>query len=507
MPLEQPNNRFLRLTTREQSRNLDQSTIGEFGIDSITLMEIAGKQAAETIQKHVGEEASGVFVCGKGNNAGDAFVAARYLSETAGHSVTLMLTSGSDSFSDDAQRNYDLLKKLSDHGSDIHFKFDIDIDIDTDALEWGTFNYAVDGMIGTGLTSEVRKPMADFVDKLNDAGLPIFAMDIPTGLNCDTGEILGTCIHAHHTITFGTNKVGFYLADGPSVTGDLTLADLPFPNYLREHKAVLIDTPLTEEFSRHQPVADHKYDKGTVHIVAGSEGMTGAAIMAARSAWNAGAGAVILYSPKGLLPIYEQVLPEIIKIPVGNSDDVHFTNRHTAAILKKIAEKPGSVLIGPGLGLAASTQKCVLKLLTTIDTQVILDADGLAVWAECAGVDKSNWLITPHPGELAKYIGVSTPSGSDRLASIEKISQDEGCRILSKGYPAILATPENGLFITGYDTRIFARAGFGDVLAGTIAGKLAVSKKIDSSITDALLSIYLTAEKIKEPQPSDIYDR
>lgn len=501
MSLEQPKNRFLRLSTQEQSRNLDQSTIGEFGIDSITLMEIAGKQAAETIQDLVGDEASGVFVCGKGNNAGDAFVAARYLAETAGNSVTLILASGSDSFSDDAQRNYDLLKKLSDHGSDIFFKTDID------ALEWHNFDYAVDGMIGTGLTSELRQPMAGFVDKLNDAGLPIFAMDIPTGLNCDTGEILGTSVRAHHTITFGTNKLGFYLADGPSVTGFVTLADLPFPNYLREHKAVLIEPSMAKEFRRKQPVAVHKYDKGTVHIVAGSEGMTGAAIMAAKSAWNAGAGAVILYSPKGLLPIYEQVLPEIIKIPVGNSDDVHFTNRHTAAIFEKIAEKPGALLIGPGLGLAASTQKCVLKLLQTIDTHVILDADGLSIWSESAEIDKSNWLITPHPGELAKYIGVSKSSDSDRLASIEKISQDQGCRILSKGYPVILATPENGLFITGYDTRIFARAGFGDVLAGTIAGKLAVSKKFDSSITDALLSIYLTAEKIKEPQPSDIYDR
>lgn len=501
MSLKQPNNRFLRLTTQEQSRNLDQSTIGEFGVDSITLMEIAGKQAAETIQERVGSDASGVFVCGKGNNAGDAFVAARYLAETGGHSVTLVLASGSDSFSDDAQRNYDLLEKLSDHGSDILFKTDID------SLEWHRFDYAVDGMIGTGLTSELRQPMADFVDKLNNTGLPIFAMDIPTGLNCDSGEILGTCIRAHHTITFGTNKLGFYLADGPSVTGTLTLAELPFPNYLREHRAVLIDTSLAKEFSSQQPVADHKYSKGTVHIVAGSEGMTGAAIMAARSAWNAGAGAVILYSPKGLLPIYEQVLPEIIKIPVGNSDDIHFTNRHTAAICEKIAEKPGAVLIGPGLGLAASTQKFVLKLLKTIDTQVILDADGLSVWAECAGFDKSNWLITPHPGELAKYIGVNMTSDSDRLAGIEKISQDEGCRILSKGYPAILATPDSGLFITGYDTRIFAKAGFGDVLAGTIAGKLAVSKKMDPSITDALLSIYLTAEKIKDPQPSDIYDR
>src|SRR6056297_4097463 len=505
MPLEQPNNRFLRLTTREQSRNLDQSTIGEFGIDSITLMEIAGKQAAETIQKHVGEEASGVFVCGKGNNAGDAFVAARYLSETAGHSVTLMLTSGSDSFSDDAQRNYDLLKKLSDHGSDIHFKFDIDID--TDALEWGTFNYAVDGMIGTGLTSEVRKPMADFVDKLNDAGLPIFAMDIPTGLNCDTGEILGTCIHAHHTITFGTNKVGFYLADGPSVTGDITLAELPFPEYLREHKAVLIHPSLRDEFDNKKLSYSHKYDKGTVHIIAGSEGMTGAAIMAAGSAWNAGAGAVILYAPKGLLAVYEQALPEIIKVPLGETKDIHFKTEHAEIISKKIADKPGVILIGPGLGLNDDTQSCVLKLLETVDQPVILDADGLSKWKACSHLDTSKWLLTPHPGELHKYFDISTSSASDRLMEIEKISQNQNVRILSKGYPTILSTPGSGTYVTSYDTRIFARAGFGDVLAGTIAGKMAVSKKTDQAITDALITNFSEAQKFQEPQPGDIYDR
>jgi len=501
MSLEKPVNRFLRLATREQSRDLDRYTIEEFGIDSITLMEIAGKKAAGVIHEKTVSGSSGIFVCGKGNNTGDALVAARYLSENAGHSVTLLLTAGSDNFSEDAQKNFGLLKKLSQHGSDITFR------ADSDAIDWQAFDYAVDGLIGTGLTSELRQPMAGVVDKLNSTGLLTFSMDIPTGLNCDTGEILGTCVQADHTITFGTNKVGFYLADGPSVTGDITLAELPFPEYLREHKAVLIHPSLRDEFDNKKLSYSHKYDKGTVHIIAGSEGMTGAAIMAAGSAWNAGAGAVILYAPKGLLPVYEQVLPEIIKVPLGETKDIHFKTEHAEIISKKIADKPGVILIGPGLGLNDDTQSCVLKLLETVDQPVILDADGLSKWKACSHLDTSKWLLTPHPGELQKYFDISISSASDRLIEIEKISQNQNVRILSKGYPTILSTPGSGTYVTSYDTRIFARAGFGDVLAGTIAGKMAVSKKTDQAITDALITNFSEAQKFQEPQPGDIYDR
>ena len=501
MSLKNPDNRFLRLTTSEQSRTLDEYTIKEFGIESITLMEIAGEKAAGIIRDHTKFGSNGLYVCGKGNNAGDALVAARYLTETAGHSVSILPAAGDDDLSTDTLKNFRLLKTLADHGSPVTFLTDADL------ISWNEFDYAIDGMIGTGLTSDLRRPMSDLVDKLNRSGLRTFAMDIPTGLNCDTGEILGTCVRANYTITFGTNKIGFYLGDGPSVTGVIALAPLPFPEYLRQHKAILVNRELRDDFDNQTSVAPHKYAKGTVHIVAGSEGMTGAAIMAAKSAWNAGAGAGILHSPRGLLPIYEQVLPEIIKNPVGRNDDIHFTRMHVSAILEKISEKKGVVLIGPGLGLADTTQECVLKLLQTLDQPVILDADGLASWAASHNFEMRNWLLTPHPGELSRYLGVTEASDSERLSEIEKLSRGNGCRILSKGYPTIMATPESGTFITGYDTRLFSRAGFGDVLAGTIAGKLSVSRKTDQSVADALISIFLKAQTIHEPQPGDIYDR
>ncbi|WP_340106357.1 NAD(P)H-hydrate dehydratase [Rhodohalobacter sp. 8-1] len=501
MSLNKPDNRFLRLATRDQSRQLDEHTISDFGIDSITLMEIAGEKAAGVIQSQTEAGSSGIFVCGKGNNAGDALVVARYLTDRSGHSVTILMAAGDDDLSTDAHRNYKLLKKLAAHGSPLTILTDMD------SIPWRDFDYAVDGMIGTGLTSDLREPMAGLADSLNKANIHTFAMDIPTGLNCDTGEILGTCVEADHTITFGTNKIGFYLSDGPSVTGTITLADLPFPGYLREHKAVLLTKDVREEFEAYSAIASHKYETGTVHIVAGSEGMTGAAMMAAKSAWNAGAGAVILYAPKALLPIYEQSLPQIIKVAVGDKNDGCFTPKSTDKVLSRIKDKPGVVLIGPGLGLKEGTQTSVLKLLKSIDQPVILDADGLSVWDQSKDLDKSRWIVTPHPGELKKHFDVNQSNDFERLKAVEKISRDSGCRVLSKGHPTMLATPDSGLFITGYNTKLFSRAGFGDVLAGTIAGKLAVSRMTDQSITDALISNYSDIEHIHEPEPSDIYDR
>lgn len=500
MSLASPKNHFLRLATRDQSRQLDEDSIQSFGIDSAILMEVAGQKAAEVIRTHTHDNSNGIYLCGKGNNAGDAFVAARYLSEQAGHSVTLWLVAGDD-LSPDAEKNFQLLKKLSEHDAQISF-----LD-ETEQLSWQEFDYAVDGMIGTGLTSELRQPMNDITDALNTSGLTTFSMDIPTGLNCDTGEILGTSVRADHTITFGTNKIGFYLQDGPSITGSVTLAELPFPNYLRRHRAVLINEELKDELQIPESSAAHKYAKGTVHIIAGSEGMTGAAIMAAKSAWNAGAGAVILYAPKGLLSVYEQALPQIIKIPVGEENDKWFTPNCIQPVMEKIREKEGVVLIGPGMGLAADTQDFIYKLLQKTDQPVILDADGLSVWSKCRDIVKSRWILTPHPGELKNYLGVESISPSERLNTIEKFAIEHKCRVLSKGSPTLLATPSGQLFVTGYDTRIFARAGFGDVLAGTIAGKWAVSKATDHAVTDALLSNFLAIQMFYEPQPSDIYDR
>lgn len=501
MSLQSPENRFLRLTTREQSRTLDEQTIHSFGLSGTLLMEIAGLKAAEYIRAQTGRQKNGLYVCGKGNNAGDALVAARYLVEEAHHSVHIQMVTGDKDLSPDAAANLELLQKLKKEGAPVS------VSSSSRVSSSGEYHYAVDGMIGTGLSTELRPPLTEAVHELNQSGLYTYSMDIPTGLHCDTGQILGTCVQADQTITFGTNKIGFYLGSGPRVTGKISLAELPFPGFLRRHEAVLINEELTRELSAENIQARHKYEKGTVHIVAGSSGMTGAAIMAARSAWNAGAGAVFLYAPKGLLQIYEQTLPQIIKVPVGDSDDIHFKPDHVDTILDKISDKQGPLLAGPGIGNTKEARKALTEVLLHTKAPVILDADGLAAWNECTSVNKNGWILTPHPGELQNYLGISADTDHGRLSDLRKVTAETGCHVVSKGNPTLFSAADGMIYITEYDTRIFARAGFGDVLAGTIAGKLAVTRQAEPAIVGAFIQTFKAIQHIPDPEPGDIYDR
>ncbi|REL24694.1 NAD(P)H-hydrate dehydratase [Rhodohalobacter sp. SW132] len=501
MSLKSPDNRFLRLCTAEQSRQLDHDTIQTFGLNGNLLMEIAGLKASEFIRQTVGNNRHGVYVCGKGNNAGDAFVIARYLADSPKHRITICLISGDQQLSDDAEKNLSLLRKLSDHSSHITFTGNLSSDLLQDA------DYIVDGMIGTGLKSELREPLHSAVKSINSSDTLTFSLDIPTGLNCNTGQILGESVQADHTITFGTNKIGFYLGSGPERCGNIHFAELPFPEHHRNHSAVLIHSNIKPELQTGPLPASHKYEKGTVHIIAGSEGMTGAAIMSARSAWKAGAGAVILYCPKGLLHIYEQTLPEIIKVPLGSEHHMFFKPEHVPAVKNRISEKPGPVLAGPGIGRSEETREFILELTNSFKHPLILDADALAGWDELKNYDTSGWILTPHIGELKNSMNISFSSDEERLSQLKKLSKESRCTILSKGYPLITATPDDGVFITGYDTRIFSRAGFGDVLAGTIAGYLAIENNTTDAIIKSLVENFEIANCVKDPEPRTIYGR
>lgn len=446
-------------------------------------MEIAGSKAASFIKQNEGAGKNGLFFCGKGNNAGDAFVVARYLCDQEHHSVTLVLTSDEADLSPDAAKNFSLLKKIKEAGGDVRFTNDYQ------SIEQRNYHYVVDGLIGTGLSSELRDPYDKIVVYVNTIDLPTYSLDIPTGLDCNSGKILGTAIEATHTITFGANKRGFYLNHGQKYSGQIHVVRLPFPKEFHNHDATLIDERWSDILPPFERIADHKYQKGTVHIVAGSQGLTGAAIMSAKSAWSSGAGAVILYVPKGLLPVYEVTLPEIIKLPVGEESDTHFKPSHVDEILTTIDSKNGSLLIGPGIGTHQETQKFVPTLLKKCNEKVVIDADALLPWNELNKIStelKKNWLITPHIGELKKAMGQSFDDDSTRLDVCRELVAEHSISILSKGNPTLFINPEGETYLTGYDTRSFSRAGCGDVLAGTITSYWAVKGNLTHSVMAAL---------------------
>lgn len=448
------------LCSAEQSRFMDEKTISEFGIDGFTLMEIAGTRAADFIQSEITAGSHGVFFCGKGNNAGDALVIARLLSQQ-GFKITICFLSGTDDLSPDTRKNLGLLQKL---------------DEDIELLDWEDFNpsafdFIVDGMLGTGLNSDVRAPYSDAISWINKQEIPVFALDVPTGLHADSGRILGTVVQADFTLSFGALKTGFYLNQGFDTSGEVILCELSFPNKYKKPSATLIDKDWVDAVSPPSQKPKHKYEGGVLYIIAGSEGLTGAGILAAKSAWETGLGAVVLITPKGLLEIYEKQLVQIIKKPVGDRNEVYFKEEHVEQVLDIIAEKPGKILIGPGLGRQQETIRFTQSILRNFEGDVLIDADALFALSKMETRKRhegSNWVLTPHPGELKTLFNQEVHDDFDRLNLTKQKAREEKITLLSKGMPSIVGTQTGDAYLTGYETRIFARAGFGDVLAGKV---------------------------------------
>ena len=448
------------LCSAEQCRSMDEKTISEFGIDGFTLMEIAGTRATDFIQSEVEPGSHGIFFCGKGNNAGDALVIARLLSQQD-YKISICLLSGRSELSPDTRKNLELIQKLDE-------EFEI---LDWDDFTPTNYDFVVDGMLGTGLNSDVRSPYSDAIEWINKQESPVFALDIPTGLHADSGQILGIAVEADFTLSFGALKAGFYLNQGFETAGEVILCELSFPNKYKEPTASLISRDWVDHNSPSRNIPEHKYDGGVLYIIAGSEGLTGAGILAAKSAWSAGLGAVVLITPKGLLEVYEKQLIQIIKKPVGDRDDMYFKKKHLDQVTEIIQEKPGKVLIGPGLGRLEETIQFTQSLIQKLQGDVLIDADGLFALSQLDSWEKpdsSNWILTPHPGELKSLFKKDVSDDFERLKLIKEKAGQTNITILSKGMPSIIGTQSGDSYLTGYETRIFSRAGFGDVLAGKI---------------------------------------
>jgi len=464
------------------SREIDRRTINEMNIDGFTLMEVAGSSAAKKLLQKEHAFSHGVYLCGKGNNGGDALVVARYLLQND-INATVIFLGGTDDLSEDAAKNFELLQRfdaqnrLTIHDSWQDFNPSI------------AFDFIVDGMLGTGLDSELRGDYAEATAWANDQAAPIFSMDIPTGLHANSGKIMGAAIKATQTFAFGAKKQGFYLDDGPSCTGNVEYCELPFPNsfkescenYLIEESWVPVESPVPGR---------HKYESGVLYIIAGSEGLTGAAIMAAQSAWAEGLGAVILVCPRAILPIYEQTLPSVIKKPVGTRDDYFFKADHVPEVISITREKEGKVLLGPGLGREQETVTFTEQFLSQNAADTIIDADGLWCLSQLSSWNKpeaTNWILTPHPGELQRLTGKQLPGDAERLECVRDYCLSHGITTLSKGLPGIVGTPSGKCYLTNYNTQYFARAGSGDVLAGKISAYLALGCAPDKSCALGLL--------------------
>lgn len=488
----------MKVVTAAEMRQIDQDTIEGIGIPGIVLMETAGSVIVRAIEQHYPTcHRIGIFV-GKGNNGGDGLVIARQLAH-AGRDVHLFLVSPADSFTGEAAINLQIAKRL---GLQIE-----EILTDTGFYGIGTVpttlascELLVDAIFGTGLRDTVRGSIATVIKTLNNLSIPTLSVDLPSGLDANTGHPLGICVRTDRTITIGLPKRGLLVHPGAEFAGKLEVVDIGFPEQVIDAQGIKVNWTTTAQASQWVPprlTASHKGTYGRVLVVAGSTGMTGAAALASEAALRAGAGLVTLATPKHLNPILEGLLPEVMTLPLPETEAGSLSVSATSTILE-FSEKTKSVLaIGPGLSQHPDTVALVQQLVREnreqeLGRRMVVDADGLNALSQAPEVISlldGEAILTPHPGEMSRLTNTSVSSlEADRIRTAQQFASEHNLTLVFKGAPTVTGLPSGDVWINSTGNPGMATGGMGDVLTGIIAGLMAQGH---SSETAAVLAVYL----------------
>ncbi|MFL5924154.1 MAG: NAD(P)H-hydrate dehydratase [Gaiellaceae bacterium] len=326
----------------------------------------------------------------------------------------------------------------------------------------------VDALFGTGFHGEPREDAARAIEAMNASDKPIVAVDLPSGVDASTGEIAGACVNATVTVTMHGPKVGLEVAPGRFRAGEVVVADIGLTHLETEHRLV---TPAILAAVPRRSAGQNKYTAGTVLVVGGSRGLTGAPSLASEAAFRADAGYVAVAVPDSTLPVFEQRLLEAVKLPCPEDDDGTISPRAIEPIAE-FASKAGALALGPGLGRGSGPREVVRRLLAEIDRPAVVDADGLHDLEPFERAAPT--VLTPHEGELARLLGVRSDwVAAHRLEAVRRGADTFGCVCLLKGADTLVATPGEGVLVVALGTPALATAGSGDVLTGIVAAFLA----------------------------------
>ena len=459
------------VVTAAEMAALDRACQEQLGLPALLLMENAGRGTADIARTMLGAPAGKrvLIVCGPGNNGGDGFVIARHLAN-AGAVITLWAVTARARISGDALVNLTILEKM---GGAVTFLENLP------AAPCPPPHLIIDAMLGTGASTPLRGLLAEMTGLLNTLAVPILAVDLPTGVAADTGAVSGEAIQARATAVMARLKRGLLLSPGREHAGALHLVDIGMPPDwappagppVRRLEAADIAARLP-----HRAITAHKNSLGSVGIIAGSLGYTGAAVLAASAALRAGCGLCYLAAATSLLPLLAPKLTEVITWPFA--DEIPGVLSEAAwpewsgAITARTA-----LAVGPGLGQHPRTAALVHRLLREMHQPLVLDADGLTL---CAGDlallqhYPGTLILTPHPGEFSRLTGIPVRDLlADPLAAAGAWARQLGHILVLKGNPTLIAAPEGALYLNHTGNPGMATAGSGDVLTGLIAGLLA----------------------------------
>lgn len=417
-----------------------------------------------------------VVLAGKGNNGGDALVVARY-ARRCGHTVEVILMHDPASLSTDAQVMY---RRACSAGVPCFVMPENAAGLPAEAadrLDWA--QVVVDGLMGTGAKGHPRQPYAQAINAVNQwrAAGPgnklTVALDIPSGLDSDTGRPYDPTIRADLTVTFHLPKLGLLMGPARDYAGTVWVADIGIPAEAMPAIKARLLLPEQVRAELPGPAADtHKGRRGRLWIVAGSRGMVGAAILVARSALRAGAGLVHVAVPAGERPILAGAVPEALTLPLPETGDGAIS---TVAIPRLVEALQGAdaVVIGPGLGQSESVRTVVEEVIASVRVPVVVDADALnavaGTWSNVLPKCKGVPVLTPHPGEAARLLACGvTEIQSDRPAAARMLSQQSRGIAVLKGARTLIAEPQGDLWVNPTGSEALATGGTGDVLAGAI---------------------------------------
>jgi NAD(P)H-hydrate epimerase len=479
----------MNLVTARQMKEMDRQTIESFGIPGIVLMESAGRGAVDALFRHfpnIRHMKVGI-AAGPGNNGGDGFVIARYL---ASHRVplALYLLSKRERVRGDAAANLKLLDQMEIPVQEIP-------DIGAFESHRGGMKQCdlwVDAMLGTGLTSSVRGLFEEMIGFLNTLEKPIMAVDIPSGLDSDTGKPRDSCIKATVTVTFGLPKIGHVVLPGMEFVGKLEVVDIGIPPFVVDQigpKHHLLTREMINAWFQARSIQSHKGTTGHLLVIAGSPGKTGAAVMTSRAAMRVGAGLVTLGIPESLNMAMESQLTEVMTEPLPENVDQTLGLSAYGSIMSLLKDKNG-LAIGPGLGTAKPTQNLVRRLIQKSPVPVIIDADGLNALAGSLGFLKDlkvPVVMTPHPGEMAR-LAKRTPSQiqQERIRQARRFASTHKVYLVLKGARTVVAHPDGTILINHTGNPGMASGGMGDVLTGMISGLIVQGLSIHEAVNAAV---------------------
>ena len=467
----------MKVSTVDEMRGLDRRAIEEFGIADDLLMENAGEAVYFVISKEFGiKNKKFVIFCGTGNNGGDGLVVARKIHSNGGE-VKVFLLGDKAQFKGIAKRNLEIASRLPIEISEVS-------SVDSPRSAVSDSDAIVDAIFGTGLARELGGIYRDVVQLINGSGKAVFSVDIPSGVNGNTGEVMGTAVKARYTVTFGLPKIGNMLYPGYDYCGKLYVSHISFPPSLYNADYIKAEVNEPAELAERGKNA-HKGDFGEVLFIAGASSYFGAPYFSALSFLKAGGGYSRLAAPASVSQLLADKCSEVVFVPQKETSSGSIALENKVGLLE-LSQKMDMVVMGPGLSLDEETQELVRELASEIEKPLLVDGDGITAIAKDIDVIKrreSATILTPHLGEMARITGVETGEvNKNKINVLQKTVKKLNAIIVLKGAHSLIGYPDESVFINLSGNPGMATAGSGDVLTGAIAAMFGLGLPLKDAV-------------------------